>query len=103
MRGLLDLFSLAEACLIADVTQLFVDRGVSFNPTSVAEDVRNSIEFVHRSGNMHNAVIADPETYLHRYGDILAFQLCGWCLTGYGPLQNPAAGQCIGALAPVRT
>eukprot|EP00899_Mesostigma_viride_P006234 jgi/Mesvir1/15611/Mv03218-RA.1 len=64
MVALLDLFSLAEACLISDVVEYFNQKRISFHPGSVYEDVRDSIRQVHISGALHRAVLRNPEIYL---------------------------------------
>ncbi|CAM6125583.1 unnamed protein product [Calypogeia fissa] len=61
---LMDLFCLSEACLISDVIQHFVDQNMEFDSAYVYEDVKRSIDFVHRSGLMHRTVISDPAKYL---------------------------------------
>ncbi|KAH7437817.1 hypothetical protein KP509_05G090700 [Ceratopteris richardii] len=61
---LMDLFCLSEVCLISDVIQHFVDTKLAFDASYVYEDVKRSIEFVHRSGLMHRKIIEDPARYL---------------------------------------
>ena len=60
-----DLFALSEVCLLADVVQLAVDRGIAFDASALAEDVARAISHVHISGALHDAVRGDPATYLH--------------------------------------
>ena len=69
-----DLFALSEVCLLADVVQLAVDRGIAFDASALAEDVARAISHVHISGALHDAVRGDPATYLH---PIEGFGLCG--------------------------
>ncbi|KAL3682481.1 hypothetical protein R1sor_000503 [Riccia sorocarpa] len=64
MVALMDLFCLSEACLISDVIQHFVDQNMEFDSAYVYDDVKRSINYVHRSGLMHSAVLADREKYL---------------------------------------
>jgi HAD superfamily 5'-nucleotidase-like hydrolase len=70
-----DLFALSEVCLLADVVQLAVDRGIAFDASALAEDVARAISHVHISGALHDAVRGDPATYLHPiegFGELLA-------------------------------
>mmetsp|Transcript_2187 Transcript_2187/g.5041 ORF Transcript_2187/g.5041 Transcript_2187/m.5041 type:complete len:566 (-) Transcript_2187:382-2079(-) len=64
LRGIFDLFSLAEACLLSDVTEYFFSNKIDFSPAAVFQDVSSSISYVHQSGLMHRHVMADMETYL---------------------------------------
>ena len=65
MRGMYDLFSIAEATLLADVTQELRDSRIKFSNAAVSEDVRAAIQTVHASGDMHREVQADVEKYIH--------------------------------------
>ena len=60
-----DLFSLAEACLLADAVQLAVESGAAFDAAALSADVSKAIGWVHLSGTMHDAVAAQPERFLH--------------------------------------
>jgi len=64
MLVLNDLFSLAEACLLADVVQLAVESKVCFDAAAISADVSKAISWVHLSGAMHDLVAAHPEKYL---------------------------------------
>lgn len=64
MRPLNDLFSLVEACLLADVVQWFRDRRIPFEPKSVATDVLSAVGQTHISGSMHRAVVDDLDRFL---------------------------------------
>lgn len=63
-RPMVDLFCLPEACLISDVIQQFVDRGVSFHPSYVYSDVKAAVGHLHTSGVLHDAVAASPAQYI---------------------------------------
>ena len=65
MLVLNDLFSLAEACLLADVVQLAVESNVPFDAGALAADVSKAIGYVHISGTMHDTVASRPEDFLH--------------------------------------
>ncbi|CAJ1403743.1 unnamed protein product [Effrenium voratum] len=64
LKPLNDLFSTAEACLLADVVQWFRDRKVPFDPRSVVTDVLEAITQAHISGILHKTVCADLGTYV---------------------------------------
>lgn len=51
-------------CLISDVIQHFVDQKVAFDSSYVYDDVKRSIEFVHKSGLLHRKILAEPAKYL---------------------------------------
>lgn len=62
--ALMDLFCLSEVCLISDVIQHFVDQKVEFDASYVYDDVKRSIEFVHKSGLLHKKILEEPGKYL---------------------------------------
>lgn len=64
MRPLNDLFSIAEACLLADVVQWFKDRKIRFDPRSVVTDVSNAIGRAHTSGAMHRRIADNLDRYV---------------------------------------
>ena len=63
LKPLNDLFSMAECCLIADVVQFFLDRGIPFCPRNAVHDILSSIGSTHISGEFHRLVAADPGRY----------------------------------------
>lgn len=63
-RPLVDLFCLPEACLIADVIQLFSDSGMPFSPGHVYQDVKGAVSHLHESGLLHGAISAEPERFI---------------------------------------
>jgi HAD superfamily 5'-nucleotidase-like hydrolase len=65
LAGILDQFSLAEACLLSDVCEYFYRNKISFSPAAVYQDVSASISHVHVSGLMHRTVMGDVDKYLH--------------------------------------
>lgn len=71
MTVLNDLFSLSEACLLADVLQLAIDADIAFDAASLGEDVSKAISWVHLSGILHDTVSADPAAYLHSNPELL--------------------------------
>eukprot|EP00472_Partenskyella_glossopodia_P002052 CAMPEP_0197522094 /NCGR_PEP_ID=MMETSP1318-20131121/7282_1 /TAXON_ID=552666 /ORGANISM="Partenskyella glossopodia, Strain RCC365" /LENGTH=559 /DNA_ID=CAMNT_0043074329 /DNA_START=208 /DNA_END=1887 /DNA_ORIENTATION=- len=64
LRPLNDLFSMVEACLLADVVDFFVKTGIPFNPKLVVEDVLKAVGSAHVSGSMHRAVLQDVDKYI---------------------------------------
>ncbi len=68
MRPLHDLFSMAEACLIADCIEIFEQikrtRGEAYSASAIIDDVQAAIRDVHVSGEMHNAVIQDLDRFV---------------------------------------
>ncbi|KAF0701400.1 Aste57867_8102 [Aphanomyces stellatus] len=64
MKPLNDLFSVAQACLFADIIQFFLDNDIAYEPRAVHEDIESSISEVHTSGKMHKAVVQDLPLYM---------------------------------------
>lgn len=69
LRALNDMFSIAEACLIADAMEIFEHRkkhnGELYSPTALIDDIQAAVREVHVSGMMHNAVIADLDRFVN--------------------------------------
>ncbi|KAF1788437.1 HAD-like domain [Phytophthora cactorum] len=64
MEPLNDLFSVAHACLFADVVQYMIDRDIEYEPIALVEDVNQAITNVHLSGEMHKEVARDLPKYI---------------------------------------
>lgn len=64
LRFLGDLFCLAEAALLADTIQHFVDAGIGFDAACVSQDVFHAISHVHVSGSLHRRITARIESYI---------------------------------------
>uniref|UniRef100_H3HDU7 5'-nucleotidase domain-containing protein n=1 Tax=Phytophthora ramorum TaxID=164328 RepID=H3HDU7_PHYRM len=64
MEPLNDLFSVAHACLFADVVQYMMDRDIEYEPVALVEDVNQAIANVHLSGDMHKEVALDLPKYI---------------------------------------
>lgn len=64
MEPLNDLFSVAHACLFADVVQYMIDRDIEYEPIALVEDVNQAITNVHLSGEMHKEVALDLPKYI---------------------------------------
>ncbi|VVB08836.1 unnamed protein product [Arabis nemorensis] len=71
--GLMDFFCFSEACLIADMVQYFVDAKLEFDASNIYNDVNRAIQHVHRSGLVHRGILADPNRYLLKNGQLLHF------------------------------
>ena len=64
MRPLVDLFAIAEANVLADIIQYLNDNGIDYSPSAVSDDIIEAIEHVHMSGEMHNFVSNNLDTFL---------------------------------------
>jgi HAD superfamily 5'-nucleotidase-like hydrolase len=68
MRPMNDLFSMAEACLIADTVEVFEHRkktkGEQYSSNAIIDDVKTAISHVHISGLMQNAIMKDFERFV---------------------------------------
>ena len=69
-----------QVCLISDVIQHFVDQKVDFDASYVYDDVKGSIDYIHRSGLLHKKILADPAKYLHKSVRSRCFDQCAHCL-----------------------
>ncbi|RYH18018.1 hypothetical protein EON65_27805 [archaeon] len=76
LKPINDLFSLAEACLIADVIEVFEHKklttGEPYATEMVVDDVQAAIRDVHVSGSMHQAVVKDLDKYVYNNRSISA-------------------------------
>ena len=70
MHQLRDIFSLPEACLIANLTQFFIDNMIRFDSEYLFHDVNRAISEVHTSGVLYSSIISNIELYIHRSGEI---------------------------------
>ncbi|OZJ04941.1 hypothetical protein BZG36_02643 [Bifiguratus adelaidae] len=73
MYQLNDLFSVPEACLLADILQFFNDEGMSFQPRYLYDDLKYAGRILHSGGSrsamggqLHQHVVADLDRYLHK-------------------------------------
>eukprot|EP00041_Stephanoeca_diplocostata_P007008 m.96857 g.96857 ORF g.96857 m.96857 type:complete len:633 (-) comp16675_c0_seq1:476-2374(-) len=73
IKPLNDLFTLAEACLVADTIQGLRDQNLSFDPSAVVSDVQAGIENTHSMRVMHDAVMSNVEKYVHATPKIRGF------------------------------
>ncbi|KAJ1961045.1 hypothetical protein IWQ62_004004 [Dispira parvispora] len=69
LHHLNDLFSLPEACLLADVVQYFLDHGIPFHPRYLADDIRGMAGILHGQGGvgpgpLHQRMMERIEDYL---------------------------------------
>eukprot|EP01134_Creolimax_fragrantissima_P004199 CFRG4199T1 len=70
MRLMSDLYSSPECTLLADVTQLFMDREIRHASRYLIRDIMEAIQHAHLSGRLHNEVKANPALYIKCSGDI---------------------------------
>lgn len=74
MKALVDMYSMVEACLIADSIDHFERRqqveNLSYSPATVIEDIETAIREVHVSGTVHDAIVADLPRYIHPTNDL---------------------------------
>lgn len=84
MEPLNDLFSVAHACLFADVVQYLLDNDIDYEPIAIVEDVHAAVSQVHVSGNMHKVVAQDLPRYIEPNPALLPLleriRVCGCCL-----------------------
>ncbi|KAJ1981616.1 hypothetical protein H4R34_001998 [Dimargaris verticillata] len=78
LHHLNDLFSLPEACLLADVLQYFLDHSIEFHPRYLAEDIRRMAVFLHGGGGigpgpLHRRIMQDIEQYLEPNAQIVQY------------------------------
>eukprot|EP00474_Spongospora_subterranea_P002579 CRZ03037.1 hypothetical protein [Spongospora subterranea] len=66
LRLLSDIFSLPEACLLADVVQHFRDLNAEFHPLYIYQDVRNALEGLHANGAIHRSIMDNPQLFLSK-------------------------------------
>ncbi|SPQ93953.1 5'-nucleotidase domain-containing protein [Plasmodiophora brassicae] len=64
LKLLSDIFSLPEACLLADVVQHFRNMNAEFHPLYIYQDVRQVLERLHANGAIHSMIMGQPSTYL---------------------------------------
>ncbi|CAE7399410.1 unnamed protein product, partial [Symbiodinium sp. CCMP2592] len=67
-KPLNDMFSTAEACLLADVVQWFRRRKIPFDPRSVVTDVLNAVARAHISEEVHRSICDDLEKFVEPDG-----------------------------------
>lgn len=60
----LDMFSIPEATLFADVSQFLLEKNISYDPENLFEDVQRTFYNLHISGQIHNEIASDHERYL---------------------------------------
>ncbi|XP_043228442.1 5'-nucleotidase domain-containing protein 3-like isoform X1 [Amphibalanus amphitrite] len=71
MVQLADLFSLPEMCLMCQVTDLFIQQNIDFQPAVLFTDVRNAIGSIHPL--MHGIVGRDPAYYMEESPDLVRY------------------------------
>jgi HAD superfamily 5'-nucleotidase-like hydrolase len=65
LHVLSDLFSIPEACLLADVTHFFETQGTHFYPYHLFQDIRQVIDQdIHKSRRLHELIVKDLPTHV---------------------------------------
>ncbi|RKP27989.1 HAD-superfamily hydrolase [Syncephalis pseudoplumigaleata] len=69
MRQLVDLFSMPNTCLMADIIEYFEGHGIGFHPQHLADDMQLVSEMLHSGtgiglGPLHKTILGDIEKYL---------------------------------------
>ncbi|KAI8058529.1 HAD-superfamily hydrolase [Syncephalis plumigaleata] len=69
MRQLVDLFSMPNTCLLADIIEYFEKHSIDFHPQHLADDVQLVSEMLHSGtgigmGPLHKTIMNDIEKYL---------------------------------------
>ena len=64
LRQLMDIFSLPEMMLLANVVEYFDQEGIRYDPRILFENVQYSVRDVHISGLLYNEVSNNIEAYL---------------------------------------
>ncbi len=70
LRMLTDTFCLPEACLLADVAQVFMDKRVDFSPQYLFTDVREVIDHLHVDGVIHKAIADDIPKFINKNDNV---------------------------------
>jgi HAD superfamily 5'-nucleotidase-like hydrolase len=69
LKMMADLFCLPEACLLADIIQVFVEQTKQdFSPDYLYRDIRQAIDHAH--GLLHQAIIAQPQQFLEKNNEL---------------------------------
>ena len=64
LRQLMDIFSMPEMMLLANVVEYFDQKGIRFDPRILFENVQHAVRDVHISGLLYNEVTNNLDTYL---------------------------------------
>jgi len=64
LRQLMDVFSLPEMMLIANVVQYFDDNGLVYDPKVFFNTIQSSVRWVHTSGILYQEVSSNLDRYL---------------------------------------
>lgn len=65
MHQLMDLFSVPEMTLLANINEYFIRNNVDYCPENVFYDIRRVVSGLHKSGELHNVIIGDLSRYLN--------------------------------------
>ncbi|CAG5122824.1 unnamed protein product, partial [Candidula unifasciata] len=65
MHQMVDLFALPEITLISLVTEYFLTNNITYDSEYVFYDIRNTVQSIHTSGVLHQAILKDLDVYLY--------------------------------------
>ncbi|KAK6962873.1 5p-nucleotidase domain-containing protein 3 [Biomphalaria glabrata] len=65
MHQMVDLFALPEITLVSLITEYFISKNITYDPEYVFFDIRNTVQGIHNSGQLHQAIIKDIDMYLY--------------------------------------
>ncbi|BFZ06162.1 hypothetical protein BsWGS_09201 [Bradybaena similaris] len=65
MHQMVDLFALPEVSLISLVTEYFLNNNINYDSEYVFYDIRNTVQSIHTSGILHQAILKDLDVYLY--------------------------------------
>ncbi|XP_060583204.1 5'-nucleotidase domain-containing protein 3-like [Ruditapes philippinarum] len=64
MVQLVDMFAPPEMNLITNVTDYFIENNIPYDPEYVFYDIRNAVQSVHTSGQLHSTIMGNLDKYL---------------------------------------
>ena len=67
LRQLMDIFSIPEMMLLANVVDYFVKKNIPYDPRILFENVQNAVREVHISGLLYAEVCQNLEKYLEKH------------------------------------
>ncbi|XP_002738625.1 5'-nucleotidase domain-containing protein 3-like [Saccoglossus kowalevskii] len=73
MRQMMDLFSIPEMTLLANVIQYFIEKNIPYDPEYLFFDINDAVKSIHYSGAMHQTVQNNIEQYLEKCKNIPEF------------------------------
>jgi HAD superfamily 5'-nucleotidase-like hydrolase len=65
MHQMVDLFALPEVTLISLVAEYFIKNNINYDSEYVFYDIRSTVQSIHTSGILHQAILKDLDLYLY--------------------------------------